>query len=254
MPRIKEQAICIRHIDFSETSQVVALLTENQGKIRGLAKGSKRTSPSATARFSGGIELLTLGQVVGNIKPTTELVNITEWDLQQPFHFRRTDLPAEGLAMFAADVANALVEDREPHPRCFHVLSEYLEQLAIEAHRPAALLHLQWTLLDDCGYRPELDADVATGELLETADAYTFDPQQGGLTMQRDNGVNTWQVRLQTVNILRELRDQSPTIPDTAEAFAGRDDALQRANRLLCVYLRALLDRELPTMHFVLND
>ena len=56
MSRFKDQAVCIRMIDWSETSQIVALLTREHGVLRGLAKGSKRMSPSAISRFSGGIE------------------------------------------------------------------------------------------------------------------------------------------------------------------------------------------------------
>ncbi|MEO1235807.1 MAG: recombination protein O N-terminal domain-containing protein, partial [Planctomycetota bacterium] len=73
MPRFKDQAICIRDVDWSETSQVVVLLTETRGKVRGWAKGSRRQSPSSIQRFSGGIELLTAGQVVATTRPSTEL-------------------------------------------------------------------------------------------------------------------------------------------------------------------------------------
>ena len=85
MPRIKDQAICLRLLDWSETSQIVQLLTREHGKVSGLAKGSKRFAPSSIARFSGGIELMTGGELLANHKPTTDLLNITEWDLQQPW-------------------------------------------------------------------------------------------------------------------------------------------------------------------------
>ena len=102
MARFKEDAICIRYLDWSETSQIVVLLTREHGKLRGLAKGSKRTSPGALARYSGGIELLTLGQVVGLTKPTSELATITEWDLQDPYPHLRRDLSAQHLGLYAA--------------------------------------------------------------------------------------------------------------------------------------------------------
>src|SRR5690606_38853363 len=99
MPRFKDQAICIRHFDWSETSQIVALLTEQHGKIRAVAKGAKRTSPSSVQRYSGGIELLTLGQAVGLIKSSTDLANLTEWDLQEPFSHLRRNLEAQRLSL-----------------------------------------------------------------------------------------------------------------------------------------------------------
>ncbi len=73
-------------------------MTETHGKVRGLAKGSKRTSPSHMQRFSGGIELLTRGEIVATTKPTTELATLTEWDLQDDYHYLRRDLRLSSLA------------------------------------------------------------------------------------------------------------------------------------------------------------
>ncbi|MHC4990131.1 MAG: DNA repair protein RecO, partial [Planctomycetota bacterium] len=69
MPTIQDQAVCIRHWDFSETSQTVSLLSREHGVIRGLAKGAKREKGT----FSGGIDLLTVGEVVAITKRGREL-------------------------------------------------------------------------------------------------------------------------------------------------------------------------------------
>lgn len=244
MPRIKDQAICIRHIDWSETSQVVVLLTQEHGKLRGLAKGSKRQSPSSVQRFSGGIELLTLGQVVAVTKPSAELATLTEWDLQNDYHHLRRDLLAQKLAMYAADLCNAMLADEDAHPGAFEALSGFLAALGNEENHPGALLRFQWALLRDCGYRPELERDVRLGDALGQSKAYTFDPVAGGLTVE--NGVADWRVRKQTVSLLRMLSNGEPINEVDA-------DSVDRANRLLCVYARAILDKELPTMKGVLE-
>jgi len=252
MPRFKEQAVCIRLIDWSETSQIVALLTEGRGKIRGLAKGSKRMSPSAIARYSGGIELLTGGQAVGLIRPSTELANITEWDLQQPYHHLRSDFEAQQLALYAADLVNAMLAEHDPHPTVFEQLTTLLAALATTApaEKACTLLRFQWRILVDCGYRPQLDRDTQTDRPLPDDQAYLFDPRTGGLTQDRNtpaNGtVGPWRVRRQTVELLRQIAE------DTDRSAADAETA-ERANRLLCVYARAILDRQLPTMSIVLD-
>ena len=245
MPRLKDQAICIRHLDWSETSQVVVLMSENHGKLRGLAKGSKRASPSHMQRFSGGIELLTRGEIVATTKPTAELATVTEWDLQDDYYHLRRDLAAHQLGMYGADAVNALAAELDPHPRSFDALRVYLEALAEPAHRQRALLDLQWTLLDDAGYRPELESDVQTNDPLPPGTAYTFDPRSGGFTTRQSVGDGDWRVRAQTVKLLGRLAKGEPF--DTTDT-----DSLGRANRLLCAYLRWILDRELPTMRYVL--
>lgn len=253
MPRFKEQAVCIRLIDWSETSQIVALLTEGRGKVRGLAKGSKRMSPSSMARYSGGIELLTRGQAVGLIRPSADLANITEWDLQEPYHHLRQDLEAQRLGLYAADLVNAFLADLDPHPTVFTALTTLLETLAYREaqRRAAALLCFQWRLLSDCGYMPQLEHDVHGGAPLEPRDSYLFDPHAGGLTQRNDSptsrAIGPWRVRCETIDLLRRI----DTEPDVLHCDT---EAAQRANRLLCVYARAILDRQLPTMTIVLDE
>ena len=228
---------------------MVGLLTEGHGKISGLAKGSKRMSPGAVARFSGGIELLTLGQIVGVIKPSAELATLTEWDLQQPFFHLRRDLAAQRLAMYAADLAHAMIADHDAHPASFTALSHCLSGLADPAGRDAALLCYQWALLADCGYRPQIECDAQTGKELADQATYVFDAQSGGITCEKSNSTaqddaGPWRVRRETVAVLRA-------------AAHGHVEAappvVRRANRLLCVYARAILDRQLPTMALVLD-
>ena len=244
MPRFTDDAIVLREHDWSETSQLVTLLTREHGKVRGLAKGSRRTSPGSVARFSGGFDLLTRGQVIARTRPTTELAQVTEWDLQYPHHRLHHDLDALHAAYYAADLANALYIDEDPHPNAFAALQSFLEAVAENIEEkvnvPGALLRLQWELLDDAGYRPELERDVRTEGPLPNAGSYHFDPVAGGLTSHAAPG--TYGVRRGTVHLLRELANHIETVPPASM------ESLHRANRLLATYARALLDRELPTM------
>lgn len=257
MPRFKDQAICIRHLDWAETSQIVVLMTEQHGKVRGIAKGSKRTSPSSIQRFSGGIDLLTRGEILGIIRPSSELATLTEWDLQDDYHHLRISLRDQRLAMYAADLVHALFADHDVHPRAFFALRQLLESLrdSDESARQFALLRFQWELLDDAGYRPELEQDVHTGEPLPALPTYNFDPQGGGLTQR--NGLTDWRVRPGTVELLRKLSGGTGSgETDVASGDSGDSggDSTQRANRLLCAYIRAILDQQLPTMTFVLGS
>jgi len=260
MPRFKDQAVCIRDIDWSETSQVVALFTREHGKVRGLAKGSKRTSPGAIARFSGGIDLLTRGEVVASTKPTTELAAIVEWDLQDPYRVLREDLAAHRLGMYAGDLVNGLTAEHDAHPRIFEALVGFLEGLGERRAIPQALLlRFQWAVLEDGGFRPELEKDVRTGEEMEKAKSQAwmvFDARAGGVRMAegKSDGSTTmdagpWRVRRETIELLRRQGADSAAILKDAE-----EESLKRANKLLCVYTRALIDRELPTMRYVLED
>ena len=264
MPRLRENAIVLRVRDWSNSSQIAVLLMQHRGKVPGLAKGSLRTSPSSVQRYSGGFELLSLGEVVATVTSSGTLANVTEWDLQDDHHRLRGDLRRLRLAMYAADLADALLIEDDSHPGMFDALRHFLTTIG-SARYPsewatpdpeAALLRYQWAALSDAGYRPQLDADAVTGEPLPddptypTNPTYTFDPRNGGLTLHPQGlGSGDWRVRRSTVVMLRRLHLDTfdPANPDDAEVVT-------RTNRLLCAYVRAVLDRELPTMRFVLGS
>lgn len=254
MPRFKDQAICIRDLDWSETSQLVVLLTRDHGKVRGLAKGSRRQSPSAIAKFSGGINLLNRGEVVATTRRNTQLAAVTEWDLQDDHFPLRTDLRAQRLAMYAADLCNALLADEDAHPGTYAALGRFLQMLGRPEEAPPerGLLSFQWAVLSDCGFRPELERDVEADSPLDKlgeASAYTFDPKLGGFTTRDGVGDTPWRVRRGTLAVLRTV---AATADAEAAAAPGDAAAVGRANRLLCAYARAILDQELPTMAAVL--
>ncbi|HAI10352.1 MAG TPA: DNA repair protein RecO [Phycisphaerales bacterium] len=241
MPRIKDQAICLRILDWSETSQIVELLTREHGKVRGLAKGSKRFAPSSIARFSGGIELMTGGQLLANHKANVDLLNITEWDLQQPFWHLRENLNTWQAGMYAVDLTSHLLADHDPHPQSYDALLDFLTATTDKQKLPTALLKFQWQMLSDAGYQPQLDHDVHTNQPLADQPTYQFDPQGGGLCNASNS--DTWGVRKQTVSLLRAV--------SADDAFD--DEGADRANKLLCSYARSILDKQLATMACVLG-
>ncbi|MHC4155757.1 MAG: DNA repair protein RecO, partial [Planctomycetota bacterium] len=53
----KDEAICIRAVDYSETSQIVTFFTRANGKVGAIAKGSKRPKSA----FDGAIEVFSHG-------------------------------------------------------------------------------------------------------------------------------------------------------------------------------------------------
>lgn len=251
MPRFRDEAVCLRSIEWSETSQIVVLLTRERGKVRGLAKGSKRLSPSSIARFSGGVELLQRGEVLATTKATAELANVTEWDLADDHHHLRRSLRALRFAMYAADACDAVLPELDSHPASYEALVKLLRDLASPNGFDAALLRFQWVLLVDGGFKPEVQRDVHSQQAIDLgntrADDVAFDSVQGGLT--RRQGPGPWKMRRSTAVVLQELDARGGSLPDAASP-----DAMQRANRLLCSFLRELLGRELPTMGAVLGS
>lgn len=240
MARFADEGICIRQWDWSETSQTVSIFTREHGMVRGLAKGARREKGA----FSGGIEMLTRGEILGVQKEAGKLSTLTNWTLRETYPAVRTSLPAFHAAMYMADVVQHLMSVGDPHPGLFDALATALRRLAEGPPEPAVLA-LQWAALDEAGYRPELQRDVHARTPLETAPTYLFDARRGGLRRDLPGAgalVETWRVRSETVEVLRALEARCT---DGEQHPPGEPAA--RASRLLHVYLRSLLGRELPS-------
>ena len=273
------------------------------GLIRGLAKGSKREK----SRFSGGIELLTLGQITAISKPSTDLATLTEWDLTELFPALTKNLHAYYAGLYFADLLQHLISENDPHERLFQTLIKVLRALDTPTppnstnsntpnpHHPTTqqnneltpiistcVLAFQWAILCEVGYQPLLNHDAENNTPLQTTNTTTqnhtlaFSPSAGGIV--EDTGESDrWRVRAETINLLRTIqqtwehaienkKDTTQNEPSPHEnnfventiAIIQNENmqstTLGRANRLLAAYLRTILDRELPTMRFILGE
>lgn len=240
MPIAKDDAVCIRVWDWSETSQTVSIFGRETGLLRCVAKGSKREN----SKFSGGLEVLTRAEMMASVKGAEALSLLTSWDLQETFPaVRRTRSSFyAGFALLA--IIQHSVHDADPHPGLFDALIESARLLGSPASDRIAVLRLLWAALDETGHRPELRRDVRSGEPLVAASVYAFSPRMGGLFKDEPGppGDEFWRVRAETVTVLRALAD------DPAAPIAAEEPAARRVVQLLASYFRRIFSADPPAL------
>lgn len=270
VPTVRDQAVCIRIWDWSETSQTVSLFGRELGILRGVAKGAKREG----APFSGGLEVLTRGEVIAIVKSNERspdaLATLTAWDLQETFPAARKSLTAFHAGLYMLDLIHHAVRDADPHPRLFDGLLAAFRGLSRPGTEAETLAWFQWLALKECGFSPELGLDVRTQTSLNAAPTYGFSASLGGFLADQDAGGDAgpdagtvWRVRSGTIEFLRDL-DRSvssgigPGAPSEGEiletSVRSPNDAgssVGRANRLLAMYFQTILGRWPPSVHSV---
>ncbi len=242
MPVVFDMGVCVRHWDWSETSQTVSILTRERGIVRGIAKGARREH----AAFSGGIELLALGEVGMIIKPVrgeATLTTLTSWDLREHFVMPRKSLMCFNVGMAGADAAQRSMQEFDPHPETFEALVGCLREMERGMSATGALARLLWKMCIDLGYRLDVERDVRTQAALpglgNEQTTVWFLPGSGGFTMERD--VQGWGTRWQTLQALRGLQ--------RGEEVEGPE----RAAKLLGSYLTFVLECEIPALQTALD-
>ena len=178
MTLLKDSAIVLRRLDYSETSQVLVVFTRGHGQQRLIAKGVKRSTKTRTAV---GIDLLEHGSLVYSRRAGKEgnLATLTQWHQENIFPHLRRDLRRSYAAQYAAEVTAQLTETHDSHPAIFDGLHHLL--LALEQEDPLlALIAYLWLLLREIGLRPDLTRCVNCGRPTPEKGVLYFSSRQGG--------------------------------------------------------------------------
>ncbi|HEY6007702.1 MAG TPA: DNA repair protein RecO [Geobacteraceae bacterium] len=157
-------AIVLATMDYREADRLVTLFTRELGKVRGVARGAKRS----VRRFGGALELFARSSV--ELVPVEGLCRLQGADLQTLYPGIRRDLARIAYAGYAAELVDSLVPEGVPYPRIFRLLTTYLQHLEGSAEvSPSDRRFYEMNLLTILGYRPALDACGGCGVELSAA-------------------------------------------------------------------------------------
>src|SRR5689334_14785344 len=119
MALIQDRSICLRKVEYSETSQILLLLTREHGLVRVIAKGAHRRTKAGASKFDGGADLLDIGNAVFTDRTDKDLATLCEWGLREGHLELRRSLRGMYLAQYAAELVALLFEEHDPHPNLF---------------------------------------------------------------------------------------------------------------------------------------
>jgi DNA repair protein RecO (recombination protein O) len=186
----KDTAICIRAIDYSETSQIVTFFTRATGKISAIAKGSKRPKSA----FDGPIEIFSHGKIVFSDSNKEKLATLTEFEQQPGLTDLRNNLFALNCRLFGAELMNSLTHDYDPHPDLYDSFLQFLQNInesqvtrhesRVTSHELSLLILFQLSLLREIGLQPILNACVNCKTKYErraTSNEFYFSSSANGL-------------------------------------------------------------------------
>lgn len=150
MPFQRTPAVCLRRIDYSETSQVLRFFSPAYGKVSCIAKGSKRRRGS----FSAPFELLGLYDLVRIEKRPGTLDIVTQAERVRTFLRLREDYGRYAAACYGAEFVDEFTAEGMPVGGLFERLVELLERLDGDVPLPDALYSFEARALGALGFLP----------------------------------------------------------------------------------------------------
>lgn len=198
----KTVAIVTRVVEFSETSCILTLFTEDFGKVRALAKGARRPK----SPFESAIDLLAVCRIVFLRKSTDALDLLTEARLERRFRVARGGLGPLYAGYYVAELLDALTDDSDAQPELFRLADATLAALSaprpcvvprgrgVPGVAPAAvdplvtarhIFHFELAALHLAGHLPSLEVCVECGDEVRPATRVAFGNLAGGVLCAR---------------------------------------------------------------------
>lgn len=177
MPLYTTKAIVLRNQDLAEADKIVTLYTQKFGKIRGVAKGVRKT----TSKFGSSVEIFTFADYLLYAKTeNTELDIITQAQIIHSFKEIREDLNKITTGAFILDLVDTLVVGKEKDILLFNLILQTLTWLKSEASKliiPTFAVKIMALL----GIMPHLTEECILCHKTINNDKIQFSPSQGGI-------------------------------------------------------------------------
>ncbi|MGE5305724.1 MAG: DNA repair protein RecO [Alphaproteobacteria bacterium] len=147
-------ALVLRTRPFGESDMIVSFLTQDLGKITGIAKGAKRSRK----RFMNSLEPFSLINLHLQDHPNRSLAFIVAAELLVSFKRLVTSLVKISYASYMVEITEGLIAEREQNHLVFQHLRDGLRYLDDNEPSLRFLTSFELTLLRLTGYQPLLDS------------------------------------------------------------------------------------------------
>ncbi|TDT15939.1 DNA replication and repair protein RecO [Ilumatobacter fluminis] len=170
----RDTGVVLRTYKLRESDRIVVFMTAENGKVRAVAKGVRKTK----SKFGARLEPMSHVRLL--LYRGRELDIVSQAESVEPLAPLLSSLDRASQAMAAIEAVDQMSLEREPNPQLYRMTVGVLRTIA---DRPAPLNvpAFYWKLLRNEGLEPQLDACVRCGETEPGTELVAFDLNEGGV-------------------------------------------------------------------------
>jgi len=234
------EAIIIKKTKLGEADRILTLYTSDLGKIQAVAKGIRRPR----SRLAGHLELLTHSLV--SLARGRNLDTIIGSQTINSFLPLKSDLQLSSYALYTIELVNQFTADHIENRPLFQVLLDTMERLCQANDNDLLLRYFELHLLNEVGYRPQLQQCVTCQQPLEPV-TNSFSYSNGGMVCS--NCYPDQQLaRPLSLNALKVLRLLQSGDYATASRLRMNSQLSHELEAVMRDYLKYLLEREVKSV------
>ena len=213
----RDTGVVLRTYKLRESDRIVVIHTAENGKVRAVAKGVRKT------RSKFGARLEPMSHVRLLLYRGRELDIVSQAEAVEPLSPMLSSLDRASQGLAAIEAVDQLSLEREPNPQLYRMLVGVLRTIATTPSQ-LNVAAFYWKLLANEGMRPELDRCVRCGESEPDVALVAFDLNEGGVLCRSCRSGQA--ISPGAVEVMREIlggqlvaalaRDESPTTHEVA--------------------------------------
>ena len=240
----RTDAIILSRSDFGEADRLLTVYSQEQGKLRLLAKGVRKT----TSRKAGHVELFMLTNMLVARGRTWDIVSQAE--IVEPYRELREDLDKTSNAYYLAELTDRFTEEHDPNQPLFELLALTLARLGHIDNTFVLLRFFELHLLSLTGYQPQLYYCVTCQEPLEPVEDNYFHFVDGG-TLCPTHGQTRPNAEIIPLGVLKVLRYLQTQPWEKVADLQLTPDTRRHVEMLLLGYITFMLERKLKSVDFI---
>ncbi len=152
MPLFKTDAIVIRSSHYGESDKIVTFFTSHFGKLKGIAKGARRSKK----RFQNALGLFTHLRLIFFDREGMGLVRVEGCDVLNFFPRIREDIKKIFYGNYLLELVNEMAGEREMNRQTFGLLLSFLSNLDTGVSGEEQLRIFEIRMLSLVGYQPSV--------------------------------------------------------------------------------------------------
>ncbi|MFN2194799.1 MAG: DNA repair protein RecO [Anaerolineales bacterium] len=240
---LRTDALVLRHMEIGEADRLLTLFTEKQGKVRAIAKGVRKLH----SRKAGHLEPFTHVHI--QLARGRNLLILTQAETIEAFPELRENLESLGQASYVIELVDRFTFEGEENLPIFRLVIHTFHRLQAAPDPALVLRYFEMRLLDQLGFRPELQHCVNCERPIAAEDQY-FSADHGGVLCPRC-GANLPGARPISMHALRYLRHFQRSSFEQARIAEPSAAIHTELEILMHHYLTFLLERSLNTPAFM---
>ena len=239
----KTTGFVLRVLSYGESDLIVTFYSSDFGKLKGIAKGAKRSKK----RFANVFEPFSLTNIIFTRKSRDMLAFIESCEIIDHYDVVRQDLEKTMVASYFIDLVDHFSPEEKKNEKIFELLQTFLTLLGTQKTSDPLVRFFEMRILRFAGFEPALDHCIVCKTPVTNGNAYYFHAHEGGIKCAQCAKPERYDQTVSAGTVRTLLLGKDMDI-DKIKLVALSDSLAAESRNILVGFISHVLNREVKSL------